>query len=153
MKRRFQILGTAGGAKIIDDYAHHPTEVQATLKAAKEVVSSNGKGRVIAVFQPHRYSRLSNLWQDFTTSFADADFLYICDVYPAGEKPLENINSKRLSDEIKSENVKYIEGNLEKIANAVCGNIKSDDIVLTIGAGDITKLGQIIIEKAYSAVS
>ena len=92
MRRRFQVLGTAGGAKIIDDYAHHPTEVQATLKAAKEVVSSNGKGRVLAIFQPHRYSRLANLWHDFIVSFNDADILYLCDIYSAGEKSIENVH-------------------------------------------------------------
>lgn len=147
MKRRFQVLGTVNGAKIIDDYAHHPTEIKATLNSAKDVVKATGKGRVVAIFQPHRYSRLSGLWNDFLNSFKDADVLYICDVYPAGEKPLENISTERLCKELVHPNVHYIEGPVEQIPEKVCSQIKPDDLVLTIGAGDITKLGHIVIEK------
>ncbi|HBG50056.1 MAG TPA: UDP-N-acetylmuramate--L-alanine ligase, partial [Cyanobacteria bacterium UBA9971] len=100
MKRRFQTVGCYKGARIIDDYAHHPTEVEATLKTAKEVISSTKKGRVIAVFQPHRFTRLANLWQDFAKSFKDADIVYLCDVYPAGEAPIKDINSENLCKEI-----------------------------------------------------
>ena len=148
MKRRFQILGTVNGAKIIDDYAHHPTEIQSTLKAASDVVKSNNKGKVVAIFQPHRYSRLDNLWNDFLNSFNDADSIYVCDVYSAGEKAIENINSERLTRELKNRNVQYLPGSMEKVADIITKQLKQDDIVLTIGAGDITKLGQIIIEKA-----
>jgi len=147
MKRRFQILGSACGAKIVDDYAHHPTEVQATLKAAKEVINSADKGRVVAIFQPHRYTRLQNFWNEFVNSFNNADLVYVCDVYSAGDKPIDNINSERLSKEIKNANVTYVPGPIERVADVICPNIKPDDLVLTIGAGDITKLGHIIIEK------
>lgn len=147
MKRRFQILGTAGGAKIVDDYAHHPTEVVATLSAARSVVDSVGRGRVVAIFQPHRYSRLANLWDDFKKSFTDADSLYICDVYAAGESRKGDVCSEKLSEEVEHSNVKYVSGPVERMADIICPDLKADDLVLTIGAGDITKLGQIIIEK------
>lgn len=147
MKRRFQLLGTSSGAKIIDDYAHHPTEVQAVLKAAKSVVESEGKGRVVAIFQPHRYSRLADLWNDFVESFKDADVLYVCDVYAAGEKPFEGISAERFSREVNHTNAHYAPGAVDRLPEIVNSIIKPDDLVLTIGAGDITKLGYIIIEK------
>jgi len=146
-------VGYAQGARIIDDYAHHPTEVEATLKTAKAIISENKtsenkKGRVIAVFQPHRFTRLANLWNDFVKCFKDADIVYLCDVYPAGEAPVENINSENLSKEITSAESFYVSGNLEDVAEAVSKNLCEGDIVLTMGAGTITQLGQIITEKA-----
>lgn len=147
MKRRFQILGTANGAKIVDDYAHHPTEVQATLKAAKSVTESAESGRVVAIFQPHRYSRLANLWNDFTKSFSDADLVYICDVYSAGESTKSGVSSEKLCQEIEHSNVSYVAGPIEKVAETIYPDLKENDLVLTIGAGDITKLGQFLLEK------
>ncbi|MCK7470079.1 MAG: hypothetical protein MZU95_04175 [Desulfomicrobium escambiense] len=148
MKRRFQILGDVNNAKIIDDYAHHPTEVQATLKAAKSVVETNQAGRVVAIFQPHRYTRLSTLWNDFIHSFKEADVVYICDVYSAGDMPIEGCSSERLAKEITNNNAYYIAGSMEDVAGLVYDKIKPDDLVLTMGAGDITRLGNLIIEKA-----
>lgn len=148
MKRRFQFLGTMNGAKIIDDYAHHPTELRAVLSAAKNVVQSEGQGRVFAIFQPHRYTRLANLWHDFVNSFKDADIVYICDVYAASEKPLENISSEKFSREIKHNNVHYAAGPISCLPKVILPEIKPDDLVLTIGAGDITILGNILIEKS-----
>jgi len=150
MKRRFQIIGTVNEAKIIDDYAHHPTEIQVTLKAAKNVVESNEKGRVVAIFQPHRYSRLASLWNDFIKSFKDADIIYVCDVYSAGESPIENISSEKFCQEISHNNVHYIPGSVEEVADFIYSKIQPDDMILTIGAGDITRLGNIIIEKVES---
>ncbi|MFH0703119.1 MAG: UDP-N-acetylmuramate--L-alanine ligase [bacterium] len=147
MKRRFQILGCVNSIQIINDYAHHPTELKTTLKAAKEIVESNQTGRVIAIFQPHRYSRLANFWDDFIQSFKDADIVYICDVYAAGEKPVENISAERLSREIIHDKVYYAQGPMERIPDIVCPELKPDDMVLTIGAGNITKLGYVLIEK------
>ena len=98
---------------------------KSALKAASDVVKSNGKGRVVAVFQPHRYSRLDNLWNDFVNSFNNADSIYMCDVYSAGEKAIENINSERLSKELKNKNVKYIPGSMEKIADLLCKRNKT----------------------------
>jgi len=148
MKRRFQTVGYFNGARIIDDYAHHPTEVQATLKTAKEITSFSQKGRVIAVFQPHRFTRLANLWQDFAKAFKDADVVYLCDVYPAGEAPIQDINSENLSKEITYTNSFYLSGDLNQIAETARKEISENDIILTMGAGNITQLGQIIIDNA-----
>jgi len=147
MKRRFQLLGTVNGAKIIDDYAHHPTEVQAVLRAARSVIESNGKGRVVAFFQPHRYSRLADLWNDFRESFHDADVLYVCDVYAACESPIEGITSEKFSREVNHKNAHYAPGAVDRMAALMSSVCMPDDLVLTIGAGDITKLGYIAIEK------
>lgn len=149
MKRRFQILGEINNAKIVDDYAHHPTEIKATLKAAKEIKNSTKKGRVVAVFQPHRYSRLENLWEEFVNSFEDADIVYICDVYSAGEAPIDNISSEILVNEIKHPNVRYISGPIEKVSNVVFVELQQDDLLISMGAGNITKLGHLMMEKCF----
>jgi len=148
MGRRFQIAGEVNGAKIVDDYAHHPTEVKTTLDAAKKFVESSNKGRVVAIFQPHRYSRLSNLWDDFLESFNSADVVYLCDVYSAGESCLPGINSEKLSKEVNHKNVNYLSGNMEQIAKNFSQYIQPDDIILTMGAGDITKLGSLLVEQS-----
>lgn len=146
MGRRFQILSIINGAQLVDDYAHHPTEVQVTLKTAKGITESAKSGRVIAIFQPHRYSRLANLWNEFTLSFKDADIVYICDVYAAGEAEIKGISSKRLAKELLHDDAHYISGGLEKISGIIIPEIKADDIVLTMGAGTITNLGPLIIK-------
>lgn len=147
MKRRFQIIGEANGAKIVDDYAHHPTEIKATLSTSKNIIHSQAKGRVVAIFQPHRYTRLSTFWDDFTEAFKDADIVYVCDVYSANEKPIEDINSERLSKLINNNCVSYVKGSMEEVAEQVYNKIQPNDLVLTLGAGNITKLGNMLIEK------
>lgn len=149
MRRRFEIVGEINGAKIIDDYAHHPTEIKATLNAAKKVIKSKQKGKVTAIFQPHRYTRLSNLWDDFLACFDDADEVFICDVYSAGESPILDISSQKLVNQIKNNNIKYLSGNIEQISDKFTKNIEPDDIILTIGAGDITKLGNLLVKKNH----
>ena len=152
MKRRFQTVGYFKDARIVDDYAHHPTEILATLKTAREIVDSAGKGRVIAVFQPHRYTRLKSLWDEFVKSFRDTDIAFICDVYPAGEAPIEGVNSEIFCSEIQNAGAVYVSGELDKIADAVCSEIRKDDIVLTMGAGNITYLGAVILDKTPSSI-
>lgn len=147
MKRRFQVLGQANNARIVDDYAHHPTEVEATLRSAKNIIEQDGKGRVIAVFQPHRYTRLSTFWEDFTKCFTSADIVYVCDVYAASEKPIDDITGERLAKCIKHNNCHYTGGSLEHVAEAIKDSIQPHDLVLTLGAGTITKLGNILLEK------
>lgn len=149
MKRRFQILGEINGAKIIDDYAHHPTEIKATLSAAKEVIKTTESGRVIAVFQPHRYSRLENFWDDFVNSFEDADIVYICEVYSAGEAPRDNISSEKLVEGSNHPNIRYVSGSIERVANILFVDLQENDLLLSMGAGTITKLGHIMMEKCF----
>lgn len=137
--RRFEYVGEYNQAKIYDDYAHHPTEVTATLKSAKAL----GK-RVVAVFQPHRYSRLQGLWEDFKDSFLYADCVVVTDVFPAGEAYNLEYNGESFAKEIGAN---YVPGTIDSIQDNVVKFIQPDDIVLTIGAGDITQLGRKICSK------
>lgn len=138
VKRRFTLVGEYNGAEIIDDYAHHPVEIEATLATAKDVVSKR-KGRVVAIFQPHRYTRLQNLFEEFASCFARADKVYILDVFSAGDEPIEGINSRSL---VESINANHIEANYikkhEDIVQIVSREAKKGDIILMMGAGNIT---------------
>ncbi|HSA06198.1 MAG TPA: UDP-N-acetylmuramate--L-alanine ligase [Candidatus Gastranaerophilales bacterium] len=149
MKKRFQTVGFAKEARIIDDYAHHPTEIKATVKTARQVVdlSKNDKGNLIAVFQPHRYTRFEKFWGEFLKSFDEADIVYVCDVYSAEEAPLENINSEEFAKQLQHKCAYYIKGDMDKVADTLINAIKPNDLVLTMGAGNITKLGPIIVNK------
>ncbi len=150
MKKRFQTVGIANGARIIDDYAHHPTEIRAAVNTARKIVELNKDscGRVIAVFQPHRYTRLANLWNDFLKCFDEADIIYVCDIYSAEELPIENINSENFTKQLENKHSCYIKGGLDNVADEIIKEIRADDMVLTMGAGSITRLGNIIINKA-----
>lgn len=136
-KRRFQVLGEAGGILVIDDYAHHPTEIQATISAAK----ATGK-RIIAVFQPQRYTRTFFLLEQFSRAFGEADEVIITDIYsPAGEQQIEGINSERLVQMIKTNsnpNVRYIPSK-DDVLEYLKSYASNGDLVLTMGAGDIWK--------------
>ncbi len=137
VKRRFTRVGEVDGVVIIDDYAHHPVEIRAVLSAARE----GAKGRVIAVCQPHRYSRLGDLMEDFATAFNDADMVYVAPVYAAGEAPVEGVNSTELVGKIKRRghhSVAEIEG-AAALAKELANKTQSGDMVVCLGAGDITK--------------
>ncbi len=136
--RRFEIKYNKE-ITVIDDYAHHPTEITATLTAAKELF--NGR-RIIAVFQPHRYSRTFSLYGEFVKSFKDSDVTIITEIFPAGEKPIDSVSGKKMADDIRdtySHAVFYGE-DLNKTFNLLKNIIKKDDVVLILGAGNITKL-------------
>ncbi len=139
VKRRFEKRGEKRGALIFDDYAHHPSEIKATIKAA---VSEKGK-RIISVFQPHRYSRLSNLLGKFGDCFHSTDVLIITDVYGAGEQPLPGINGKALVDDLIENNfgkkLVYIP-KLDDISMYLDAHLQEKDLVLLMGAGDITRV-------------
>ncbi len=142
-KRRFEYVGTYNEAKIYDDYAHHPTEIEATLESAKNIKSN----KRWVVFQPHTYSRTYTLFDKFATAFKDADEVIILDIYAAREKDTGLVSSKQLVDEINkiSNNAKYIP-TLEEATSYLKENLNKNDVLLTIGAGTITKLGRMIIE-------
>jgi len=136
--RRFEIKGERDGITIVDDYAHHPTEILATLQAAR----TGWDKRIVCIFQPHTYTRTRDFYKDFGRSFDDADVLVLTDVYPAREKPIEGISGKLIADyAIRSghKNVIYIEKFID-LANEVKKIIKEGDLVITMGAGDIWKL-------------
>lgn len=148
IQRRFELKGEKKGIKIFDDYGHHPTEIKATLKAAK---GSYPKNRLIVIFQPHRYTRTSDLVDEFACSFDDADLLYLMDIYPAGEKPIEGVHSEMLYRGIKNQGfneVVYV-SDRNRLINQVIGILKDGDIIITLGAGDVYKIG----EEIYRIIS
>lgn len=158
MGRRFQTVYKTDDIEIIDDYAHHPSEIKATLKAAKAYKEKSEKARTVAIFQPHRYTRFKGLWEEFKIAFDDADVLVVTDVYSAGDEFDEKFNSKNFVKELKLEitnhprfdalkKVAYVGGKIEEVAQKLSGAFKSGDIILTLGAGDITKLGALLGEK------
>lgn len=141
--RRFEIKGESNGRIVLDDYAHHPAEVRATLAAARAAF----KRRVVAVFQPHRYTRMRDLFDEFLTAFDDAGALFILDIYPAGEDPIPGVSSRRLYEAIRARGhleVHYLGRELEP-AREVADASGSGDLIVTLGAGDIYKLGDRIL--------
>jgi UDP-N-acetylmuramate--alanine ligase len=150
VERRFQIRGEIDGVTIIDDYAHHPTEVLATLEAAR----GGAYKRVIAVFQPHRYSRTQALHRDFGGSFGDADRIVITDVYGAGEQPVPGVTGKLISDAVcahlPGRAVAYLPHRGELVAYLRASS-RPGDALLTLGAGDISALGEELLRAAESS--
>lgn len=153
VKRRFTKTGEGMGMTVIDDYAHHPVEIAAALKAARAAQKASG-GDVIAVVQPHRYTRLRDLYQDFCTCFNDADTVIVADVYPAGEEPIEGINAAHLAEGLRKaghRNVLLLE-NEGALAGVVSTVGKAGDMVMCMGAGSITKwayaLPDVLAERA-----
>ncbi|MDO3676129.1 UDP-N-acetylmuramate--L-alanine ligase [Paenibacillus ehimensis] len=136
-KRRFQVLGEVNGILVIDDYAHHPTEIEATIQAAK----ATGK-RIVAVFQPQRYTRTYFLFEQFSRAFPEADEVIITDIYsPAGEKQIEGIDSAKLVELIRQNsnaNVRYVPTK-EQVQTYLLKSVRPGDLVITMGAGDIWK--------------
>ncbi|WP_066720473.1 UDP-N-acetylmuramate--L-alanine ligase [Sphingomonas pituitosa] len=137
VKRRFTKVGEVAGAAIIDDYGHHPVEIRAVLAAARESV----RGRVIAVVQPHRYSRLANLMDDFAQSFNDADMVYVAPVYPAGEAPIDGVHADALVENVSRRGHRAVAATTDAtaLASALSGVVQDGDMVVCLGAGDITK--------------
>lgn len=141
MGRRFQKVGEFDGISIYDDYAHHPTEIKATLSSSKSFKNRN----VIAVFQPHRYTRLQNLWNEFMGAFSDVDRIIVTDVYAASEDPIDGVNSAAFTSELKEKTdipCENISGSIPEVAKKLYPSLKSGDIVIGLGAGTITNLGK-----------
>lgn len=145
VERRFQIKGNTNDILIVDDYGHHPSEIRMTLMAAKE-----GWGRrLVVVFQPHRFSRTHALFNEFLTAFHQADVLVVTDIYPAGEDEIEDVHASRLCEGIRERGHKdciYI-SEKEKIPAYLTDRLKPGDMVITLGAGDIWKVGEALIER------
>jgi UDP-N-acetylmuramate--alanine ligase len=136
--RRFSIVGQANGIDLVDDYGHHPAEVEATLSAARGAYA----GRVIVAFQPHRYSRTKLLFDDFTRAFNDADVLFLADIYAAGEKPIDGISAETLADAVAKHGhhaVEYV-GNRQTLVDRIAETAVPGDVVIALGAGDINKI-------------
>ncbi len=144
VERRFQVKSRVG-VTVIDDYAHHPTEIRATLSAAK----GGNFRRIFVIFQPHRYTRTFHLFDDFARAFNLADSVLILDIYPAGENPIEGITTQALIEKIKSfghKNAIYAP-DFEMIESYIVASAKDGDVVIVMGAGNVTKLSDILSER------
>jgi len=144
--RRFQFKGEAEGIFVVDDYGHHPTEILATLSAAK---NGSGGRRTVVVFQPHRFSRTHELMNEFALAFNNADVLFVSDIYAASESPIEGVTAEILTENIRRyghKNAQYI-GDIEGAAEKIIPFLQPNDLVITLGAGSITKLSDEILEK------
>jgi UDP-N-acetylmuramate--alanine ligase len=138
VQRRFTVRGEAGGVTVVDDYGHHPAEVKATLRGARDAF----KRRVVCLFQPHRYTRTRDLMAEFTTAFNDADVLLLTDVYAAGEEPIAGATAVHLADAIRAwghRDVTLVPR--AELAKAARDRVRPGDLVLTLGAGDVTQAG------------
>jgi UDP-N-acetylmuramate--alanine ligase len=149
VQRRFQVRGVVAGVTVVDDYGHHPAEIRATLAAAKAGFDS----RVIAVFQPHRFTRTKHLREEFLTAFNQADAVIVMDIYAAGEAPIPGVTAGDLADGIRAHghrHVAYFGGDRARIIDHLRAVLRPGDIVLTQGAGDVSQLGPEIL-KALEA--
>jgi UDP-N-acetylmuramate--alanine ligase len=145
INRRFEIKGEAAGRIVLDDYAHHPAEVRATLGAARAAF----KRRIVVVFQPHRYTRLRDLFDDFLGAFDDADVLYLCDVYSAGEEPLAEVSARRLYEALRARghlDVRYLGDEPDPVAR-IAADTMAGDLLVTMGAGDVYQLGEAVLQS------
>jgi UDP-N-acetylmuramate--alanine ligase len=142
--RRFQLKGRANGVTVIDDYGHHPTEIRATLAAAREC----GFNKIHVIFQPHRYTRTQLLLDDFATAFRDADSVTVLDIYAASETPIPGVNGQLLAERINHDGASQAvyAGSFSEAAEMASATAKSGDLVLTLGAGNVVQLGPLVLE-------
>jgi len=163
VERRFHLRGSAAGVDVIDDYGHHPTEIRATLAAARQC----GYKKIHVIFQPHRYTRTRDLMDEFATAFSDADSLIVLDIYPASEQPIEGITGEALADRIADHNmgapsfsrslreggdfVRYVRS-FEDAVLAATSNSQEGDMILTLGAGSVSQLAPMLLDKLQVAL-
>jgi len=140
--RRFQIKGCERGVTVIDDYGHHPTEIRATLRAAREC----NYRKVNVIFQPHRYTRTRDLMQEFLTAFEDADSVEILDIYAASEEPISGITAKALVEAMRRKGVEYA-ANPEEAINRIVAHSSEGDVIFTLGAGNVSQLAPQVLER------
>ena len=143
--RRFQLRGRVAGVSVIDDYGHHPTEIKATLAAARQC----GFRKIHVIFQPHRYTRTRDLIDEFAGAFGDADSLYVLDIYAASEKPIEGITGEALAQRIREKSgksVQYASSVADAVTSAVA-SAEAGDMILTLGAGSVSQFGPMILDK------
>src|SRR5437773_6989075 len=146
VQRRFQVRGQAGNITVVDDYGHHHVEIRATLAAAK----AGFDRRVVVVWQPHRYTRTLHLYQEFLTSFNQADALVVMDIYPAGEAPIEGVSAADLAEAIRAHGhreVTYVGRDRARVIDHVIDISRPGDLVITLGAGDVSHLGPELLRR------
>ncbi|BBY76691.1 UDP-N-acetylmuramate--L-alanine ligase [Mycolicibacterium parafortuitum] len=145
VRRRFELVGTANGVRVFDDYAHHPTEVRAALTALRAVAEQAGAGRTVAVFQPHLYSRTETFAAEFAAALSTADEVFVLDVYAAREQPLAGVSGATIADAVTVP-VTYVP-DFSAVAARVAAVLAPGDVVVTMGAGDVTLLGTEILAE------
>jgi len=151
VERRFQRIGESRGVIIIDDYAHHPTEIEATLQAARTAFP---RKRIIAVFQPHLYSRTRDFYPEFAIALTKADVVFLCDLYPAREQPVQGVSSALIAGKMREAGkAPRWEGPRADAARALSDEVREGDVVITIGAGDITRTGPELLAVLEGKVS
>ncbi|MBN2800691.1 MAG: UDP-N-acetylmuramate--L-alanine ligase [Deltaproteobacteria bacterium] len=146
VERRFTVVAEVGGVLLVDDYGHHPVEIEATLKGAEEAFPDR---RILAVFQPHRYSRVEALWDEFLHAFHHADQVWVCPIYPAGEAPREGIDHGRLAAGIleRGHRGTAVVESLEELKTRLLAELRPGDVVITLGAGNVNSvLGELAAE-------
>ena len=150
VKRRFTITGSGGGVTVVDDYAHHPVEIAAVLKAARDM----GRERVLTVVQPHRYSRLRDLFEEFCTCFNNADTVIVADVYPAGEAPLDGFDRDALIEGLRRHGHRHVVALASEtdLADVVAAHARAGDLVICMGAGNITAWAQRLPEELAARI-
>lgn len=147
IQRRFEFKGEGKGIKVFDDYGHHPEEIRNTLQAARDSFRDN---RIIVIFQPHRYTRTKDLFEEFSISFSVSDILYVLDIYPAGENPIDKVDSASLVKEINRKEKRELalyRPDREMLLEELKAELKGGDIVLTLGAGDVWKVGEELLRR------
>jgi len=145
IERRFECKGEVAGVRVVDDYAHHPAEIIATLASARET----HPGRIVAAFQPHRYTRTRDVWEEFITAFNDADVLIVSAIYAAGEDKIPGVEAAPLVEAICAHghhNARFV-ADLDEVLDTLAGELRPGDLVLTLGAGSISTLGTRLIER------
>lgn len=151
VERRFQLLGEAGGALVVDDYAHHPTEVRATLQAARAAAPDR---RLVVAFQPHLFSRTRDLAREFGAALAGADVVYLLDVYPSREQPIPGVTSELIAGAMRTHGRAPVwQGARGALAEALAGQVRAGDLVITMGAGDVTRCGPELLAALRSAAA
>jgi UDP-N-acetylmuramate--alanine ligase len=145
IERRFELKGEVAGVRVVDDYAHHPAEITATLASARNLHA----GRIVAAFQPHRYTRTRDVWDEFIPAFNDADVLIVSEVYAAGEDKIPGVEAARLVEAIRAHgnrDARFV-ADLDGVLDALAEEVRPGDLVLTLGAGSISTLGARMIER------
>jgi UDP-N-acetylmuramate--alanine ligase len=145
IERRFEDKGTEAGVRVIDDYGHHPAEIEATLAAAREIHD----GRLVVAFQPHRYTRTRDLWDDFTRCFNRADVLVLTEIYAAGEDKLPGVEAALLAEAIRDHGHRavFFERDLDAALARLAREVRAGDLVVTLGAGSIASLGARLVAR------
>jgi UDP-N-acetylmuramate--alanine ligase len=150
VNRRFQHMGEVNGIRVVDDYAHHPTEIEATLKAARQYLQGKKgqeKNRIVALFQPHQPGRLKDFWDAFCRAFSEADLLLVSDIYVARGKQIPGVSSEAFVSQVVHKNAHYLSGATDELAAKLVPYLQAGDLVITIGAGDVTNVGNQLLQN------